>query len=199
MRRLVAASRYEDARALSAIKHTYLYSSLTELIRERQREMGSTASSTAMWIAGSGEALGSAAADAGPLSQRVKRELKRPANYLGLLLIFLVGSVVFRVALIQPNEIEMLSTQELSQIASFISSGYRGDSGSGSLFIGTVNQQWYRLNDEDQISESLELAKELGYGGVEEVMLFDTRHALVLHLVGDQIRHPAQPPAPASE
>ena len=110
MRRQVAASCYEDARALSAIKHRYLHSSLTELIREHrqdehqqdehQQEMGSTRPSTAMWVPGLGEAIGRAAAAAGLLSQRLKRELKRPASYVGLLLICLVASVVFMVALI---------------------------------------------------------------------------------------------------
>jgi hypothetical protein len=105
MRRQMAASCYEDARALSAIKHRYLHSSLTELIREHQQdehqqERESTRPSTAMWVPGLGEAIRRAAAAAGLLSQRLKRELKRLASYVGLLLICLVASVVFMVALI---------------------------------------------------------------------------------------------------
>jgi len=190
MRKLVADSRYEDARALSAIKHQYLYSSLTDLIRERQQELASSGASAPVWVEGYGEALSRAVSESGPLRRRVTRELKRPANYVGLLLVVLAASAVFRIAVVQPRNIEIFTAQEISRFAPFVASGYRSKSGLSPLFIGTVNHQWHRLSEEEQRLQGIEFGKRLGYTGVDEVMLFDTRRKLVLHFVENEIRYP---------
>ncbi len=191
MRTLVAASRYEDARALSAIKHKYMYSSLTELIRERAREAGMGRGSSAS-IEGAREAIAEATS-ATITREVIVRELKRPANYVALLLVVLVTSLVFRVATVRPRPIQILSQQELEQISPYIASGYRGKSGASPLFIGTVKREWSDLTVENERVEGAKLASELEFAGVTDVMLFDASRKLRFHYSAGTIRLPKLP------
>jgi len=189
MRMLVASSRYDDARALSAVKHKYLYSSLTELIRERAQEAGMGKVSTYGAIEGGREAIEQASS---PIitRERVVRELKRPANYIGLLVVILAASLLMRVTLVRPRPVHILTEQELAQISPFIASGYRGKSGASSLLIGTVKHDWDNLSVKTQRTKGAELTKELGLAGVNEVMLFDNSRKLRFHSIHGKIRYP---------
>jgi hypothetical protein len=112
---------------------------------------------------------------------------------VGILLIILVASFVMRVALVRPRPIHIFSSQELAEISPLMASGYRGASGASPLFIGTVNAQWQSLEVEEQRAQGAELAKQLGYAGVREVILYDNQRKLQFHILGSTIRHPRPP------
>jgi hypothetical protein len=196
MRKLVTAGRYEDARSLSAIKHKFLYSSLTNLIRERAKEVGTAGVSASRGVEGARDAIGLAAAESDrkrQLRQLQQHVVERSASYVGILLIILIASFVMRVALVRPRPIHIFSSQELANVSPLMASGYRGASGASPLFIGTVNAQWQSLEVEEQRAQGAELVKQLAYKGVQEVILYDNQRKLQFHFVGGTVRHPRPP------
>jgi len=192
MRTLVASSSYEEARGLSAIKHKYLYASLTQLIRERAQEAGMGKGSSQTAIEGGREAIERAALPT-ISKQRIVQELKRPANYVGLLIVILLISLVGRVALVRPRPIQLFTKQELALISPFLTAGYRGKDGASPLFIGKLRQEWNNITVEEQRAEGETLAKELRYSGVNEIMLYDDARRLQFHIIGGEIRVPKPP------
>lgn len=193
MRTLVTAGRYEDARSLSAIKHKFLYASLTNLIRERAKEVGTAGVSSSLGVEGARDAIGLAEAAAERTRQLRQHVIERSASYAGILLVILVASFVMRVALVRPRPIHIFSSQELADVSPLMASGYRGASGGSPLFIGTVTAQWHILSVEEQRAQGAELAKKLGYEGVREVILYDDQRKLQFHILGSTIRHPRPP------
>jgi len=91
---------------------------------------------------------------------------------------------------LQPGSgsVEILGERELAALSTHLEAGYRDVRGPRSIFIGTTAPSWERLAPEQRMEEARALERRLAGGGVEEVMLFDRRHRLELHLGGRTAR-----------
>ncbi len=184
----IAQGAYADAREISATKHRYLYASLAELIRNATRKAGAESS----FIEGGGEAL-RAAADAGswrPSIIFLDTKAKR-ISAAAILFVVLLGSVGMRFQLIKPRPIDLFSEERLTDLSSYIDSGYRKQ-GFGRLFVGAILPEWKKMSVEEQRAEGIEIARRLHYQGVREVMLYDQSRQLRFHYAGGQVRIPTE-------
>ena len=184
----IAQGAYADAREISATKHRYLYASLAELIRNATRKAGAESS----FIEGGGEAL-RAAADAGswrPSIIFLDTKAKR-ISAAAILFVVLLGSVGMRFQLIKPRPIDLFSEERLTDLSSYIDSGYRKQ-GFGRLFVGAILPEWKKMSVEEQRAEGTEIARRLHYQGVREVMPYDQSRQLRFHYAGGQVRIPTE-------
>ena len=184
----IAQGAYADAREISATKHRYLYASLAELIRNGTRKAGAESS----FIEGGGEAL-RAAADAGswrPSIIFLDTKAKR-ISAAAILFVVLLGSVGMRFQLIKPRPIDLFSEERLTDLSSYIDSGYRKQ-GFGRLFVGAILPEWKKMSVEEQRAEGTEIARRLHYQGVREVMPYDQSRQLRFHYAGGQVRIPTE-------
>jgi hypothetical protein len=79
-----------------------------------------------------------------------------------------------------------LGRDELARLSPFLSSGLRNHDGSGSGFVGEVDDAWLQLAAPDQQRAATTLVQELRGQGVREIMIYDPAGRLRIQAFGEQ-------------
>ncbi len=77
--------------------------------------------------------------------------------------------------------IRSVPRSQLQAVSAGLDSGYRGQRGTGPLFIGTVTTDWELLSPKQREHRAWRIIDQLTATGVREILLYGAEHRLALH------------------
>jgi len=83
-----------------------------------------------------------------------------------------------------------LSADQLADISSLLVSGYRSEWGKGLMFIGTLADNWQRMEEPARRKAAKRMHAQLYQAGVFEMILFNRTRALQVPYVGEMNTFP---------
>lgn len=200
----ITGDGYDEARGLSELRTRFLYSSMSDVHRERRRsaprsepnqtdEVGQEARQLATEAVAREQSKAAPEAGAG---RRSWRSLPGPrllrigsAVAVGSVLAVVVGSFLFS------GDLDRLGDSELDALSPYLASGARNGEGQGPAFVGEIEENWLALSADAQRASAAGLVDALRAQGVREVMVYDHDGGLRIQALGEQnVRVLSAPP-----
>lgn len=206
---LLSRNEYQEACRLSEAKTRYLYAPLSKQRRERRRaDPSRPADPTAFGPDPRREEISAYEAQRAREQERFAPPAHAglgglrdwlvavPRDALAAALILVVGGMFFWNAVLgqETGAIRENSSQELSYLSRYIESGYRDHNGAGSVFVGTLGNDWFRADSVARAAEARAIGERLDYVGAKRVLLFDRNNRLQVQYQNGRLVFVAPPP-----
>ena len=84
------------------------------------------------------------------------------------------------------SDLQKWSGSQLEGVSPYLTHGHRNGHGSGTAFVGFLDDAWNGLDAESRTDAALDLVASLRAQGVRDIMVYDRHDRLRLQLLGDQ-------------
>jgi hypothetical protein len=188
----ITSGAYEEACLLSELRTRSLYSSMSDVHRERRR-MARIADPT---HSGRVEQEARKLADEAVLTSRTSqrahdwkswrsRAWERLPRIAGAVAV--VGVLALGLAhLVFGGDLDRLGGAELARLSPYLAQGARNGEGHGPAFVGRIDDDWSELPAEEQERAAARLVEAIRAQGVRQIMVYDGERRLRIQALGRQ-------------
>jgi hypothetical protein len=197
---LISANEYDEARRLSDLQSRIVFGPLLAQDRGRSgarpppRRAAPPASTTARAFtppAKRAQKRPAKPAQRAARAPRTGRQPSRQRTFAVAAALLLVGAGAgYPLFWKDPHAVRTLSEKQLLEVSPLLVSGYRSEGGQGLMFIGTLADNWQRMEEPARRKAAKRMHAHLYEAGVFEMILFNRTRALQVHYVGEMNTFP---------
>ena len=89
---------------------------------------------------------------------------------------------------LQNRGLDRFSRSELERLSPHLARGHRNGDGAGPAFVGTLDEDWFMLGEQERYEAAEELVAGLRREGVSQVMIYDGNDRLRIQALGQNLR-----------
>jgi hypothetical protein len=192
---LISTNEYDEARRLSDLQSRILFSALVAHGRARgsaqpqprraARPAGAAAHAFTPPAKRAPKRSAKPAQRAAPAPRSARQPSRQRVSALAATLLLVGAGVGYHLLAPDPHAVRTLNEKQLSEVSPLLVSGYRSEGGQGLMFIGTLADNWQRMEEPARRKAAKRMHAQLYQDGVFEVILFNRTRALQVHYVGE--------------